>query len=355
MDTYISKIYQQLTGHTISEAIFAFEQLVIHDGGTGDRYFETFGVPNIIELSNAPYERLTCYEYLMQELVKTDASKFSMIHKGTPYYFLAWTAFEIRNYGKSIFYMDLALGEDIKKIDFTGKTSEDITKEALKNPGGNLWKLIPEGPAARVITQLKEALSKMLIGFHQRTTEQISLNDFVDNFILEYIIKNPKNRSLVSAVYSYICEATDLCETLKIRSQNTSSIEPLLANLFKGGLIFESLLKLVSTQRSWVITSGRNMGQPASTLGAFGYCNDFLTIFGLSTGDFVTSAPDLTSILSNSSGDTLKTSFNVTAQLRNTVGHDLRRDDIFQNQEDYKRLVEKQVNAICFVLKKAII
>ena len=37
------------------------------------------------------------------------------------------------------------------------------------------------------------------------------------------------------------------------------------------------------------------------------------------------------------------------------VGHDLRRDDIFQKPEDYKMLTEKQMNAILFVVKGTLI
>lgn len=352
MNDYISKIYNQLTNHTFNEALLTFEQLDIKDGHTGDLFFETFGVPNTIELFNAPFERFVCYEFLMQKLKEADANKFSLIHKGTPYYFLAWTAFEIRNYGKSVFYMDLALGEDIRKILPAGKTQEDMAKEALGNPGGNLWKFVLDGPAIRIIQQLREYVSKALTDFQTRTSEEIKLDDFVNKFVIESITKNVKNRSLISALYSYICETQDMCETLKIRSQNTSSIEPLLDNLFKGGLIFESLLKMVADLKSWNVSSGNGINKPPRTLEAFGRCNDFLTTFNIYASDFKTSVSDLNSILSIATDNSLKTSFSICAQLRNTAGHDLRRDDIFQRPHDYRMLTEKQINAILFVIKR---
>ena len=350
MNDYIAKIYNQLTSHTVNEAVLAFEQLEINDGRTGDLYFETYGVPNTIELFNAPYERFACYELLMQTLKNEDANKFSLIHKGTPYYFLAWTAFEIRNFSKSVFYMDLALGEDIRKSTAPGKSQTEAAREALNNPGGNLWKFIPEGPAIRVIQQLKQLIVRELQNFKSRTSEEIKLDDFVDKFVIENIVKDVKNRSLISSLYSYITEVDDLIETLKIRSQNLSSIEPLLNSLFKGGLIFETLLKTIADQKAWRVS-----GNPPTTLGAFNQINDFLTMFNLPPGDFVTSAPDLRSILSNATDDTLKTAFSVTAQLRNTAGHDLRRDDIFQNPDDYALLINKQLNAILFVIKKTLV
>lgn len=355
MNDYIHKLYQQLTGHTLNEALLAFQQLEIRDGRTGDLYFETYGVPNTIELFNAPYERFACYELLMQNLRNEDASKFSLIHKGTSYYFLAWTAFEIRNFSKAVFYMDLALGEDIRKCTVPGKSQADAAKEALNNPGGNLWKFIPEGPAARVIQQLKRLITRELQNYKNRTSEEIILNNFVGKFVIESIVQDVKNRSLISSFYSYLIEADDFYETLKIRSQNLSSIEPLLNSLFKGGLIFESLLKVVADQKTWTISTGRGSGKRPLTLEGFSRCSDFLSLFGLVTGDFVTSAPDLQTTLSNANDDTIKTSFSTTAQLRNTAGHDLRRDDIFQNPDDYVRLISKQLNAIFFVIKKALI
>jgi hypothetical protein len=345
MDQLISQTYNQLTGKTLNEAIFAFNQLNIVDARTGDLYFETYGVPNTINISNVPYERFVCYEYLMHLLKNENANKFTTIHKGTPYYFLAWTAFEIRNYAKAVFYMDLALGEDIRK--------SATTSDALNNPGGNLWKLIPAGPATRVIQQLQDATQQVLQKFQNRTNETITMDEFVNNFVLDSITQDVKNRSLISSLYSYFVEVDDLIDTIKIRSQNLSSIEPFLSNLLKGGLIFETLLKSAADRRNWIITDGRSTGNPPTTLGNFGHCSDFLTLFSISPNDFSTSAPDLSSIVASATDDQIGTSFSVTSKLRNTAGHDLRRDDIFQNPDDFKLLTEKQVNAICFVIKKA--
>ena len=166
-------------------------------------------------------------------------------------------------------------------------------------------------------------------------------------------MQDVKNRSLISSLFSYIAEVDDLMQTLKIRSQNSSSIEPLLSNLLKGGLIFETLLKMLSDQKSWVVTSGRFVGISPGTLGNFKYCNEFLTLFNIQQSDFNTSAPDLTAIVASATDDSIATSFSVTAKLRNTAGHDLRKDDIFRNPDDFQLLTQKQINAICYVIRNA--
>lgn len=347
-------LYFQLTrGNSVSDALLAFDQLQICGPEDGDKYFEGFGVGNTLFVIDRPYERFLCYEFLLSQIQLRDIKKFKSVHKGTPYYLLAWTAFEIRNYSKAVFYMDLALGEDIRKS--TASFPEDKIREALNNPGGNLWKLIPDGPAIVIIQQLQGIIENTLSSFKNRTSEELLKSDFVDKFVVESLIKNEKNRSLISALYSFIVEADDLTETLKIRSQNISSIEPYLMNLFKGGLIFETLLKVMATQKSWVVTQGRGRNNPPVAIEGFKRCQDFLTFFSLSASDLTTSGTDLSSILAGAIDDSMKVSFSVTAQLRNLSGHDLRRDDIFQNPDDYKKLVEKELNAIYFIIKKGFI
>ena len=112
---------------------------------------------------------------------------------------------------------------------------------------------------------------------------------------------------------------------------------------------------MVAELKSWVVSNGTGTNNPPKTLEAFKRCNDFLSVFSLTAFDFTTSAVDLNSILSNAVDDNLKTSFSVCAQLRNTAGHDLRRDDIFKNPDDYTRLINKQMNAIFFVIKKVLL
>jgi len=102
---------QSLINHAIH--IYRIQQFT--QPRDGDAFFETFAPGNVLFFIDRPYERFSDYEELLTILRNEDPQKFLRMHKGTPYYFLAWTAFDLRNYEKALFYMDAAISEDIRK------------------------------------------------------------------------------------------------------------------------------------------------------------------------------------------------------------------------------------------------
>ena len=81
----------------------------------GDDFFGTFAPGNNADYPDRPYERFSDYEELLLLLMKTDEEKYRKMHKGTPFGFLSWLAFDMRNYEKAMFYMDTGIAEDVRK------------------------------------------------------------------------------------------------------------------------------------------------------------------------------------------------------------------------------------------------
>ncbi|MFA5387433.1 MAG: hypothetical protein WC322_03480 [Candidatus Paceibacterota bacterium] len=81
-----------------------------------DRFFENqkFFPGNTIGQKHVPYERFEAYESNLKLIKENFSDKFDKMHKGTPYYFLGWTAFDFRDYERAVFYMDAAISEDIR-------------------------------------------------------------------------------------------------------------------------------------------------------------------------------------------------------------------------------------------------
>lgn len=77
-----------------------------------DECFAKFGVGNTIEAVDRPYERFSALLKLLGAIKAVDQRKFSWMHKGTPYFFLAYFCFDLRSYEKALFYLDAALNED---------------------------------------------------------------------------------------------------------------------------------------------------------------------------------------------------------------------------------------------------
>ena len=96
------------------EAFNDFSNLDSKNNNQANEFFEKYGVGNALGNVDKPYERLDIYEKLFQYLFSRNPNKFKDVHKGTPFYIMAWLAFDIKNYEKGLFYIDSAISEDIK-------------------------------------------------------------------------------------------------------------------------------------------------------------------------------------------------------------------------------------------------
>lgn len=103
------------TDEKIAQARLFFRQLVVTGSEDGDRFFEAYCPGNTIDIADKPFERFEDYEFFLSIIRNDNADKYEKIHKGTPFYFLAWTAFDLKNYEKAVFYMDAAISEDMRQ------------------------------------------------------------------------------------------------------------------------------------------------------------------------------------------------------------------------------------------------
>ena len=197
----IYPLYQQLRGVTLSDALTAFDNLneIELSYQVADRYFGAFGVGNVVQAVNAPYERFVCYEFLLTMLRQRNVSKFEKMHKGTPYYFLAWTAFDIRDYERAVYYLDAALAEDIRL--WPGQW--------MNTPIGMVLTLQEGGTAIRIIKEIREKFQKLIFQAFTDVQIKIDVQVFIEKFVLTIIKQNKKNRSIVTSLYSFILEFYD--------------------------------------------------------------------------------------------------------------------------------------------------
>lgn len=339
MDGYnvsqINQFYHELSGgKTFDEARLFFQQLKIQDYTTGDFYFQTYGVGNVIESTHFPYERFVCYEYLLSEIKILDKEKYYLIHKGTPFYFLAWTAFQIKDYEKAVFYMDAAIAEDMRIPD----------SHWTERPMGLIATLSErkDHTAVKVATEMRELIEDVRKDFNSACSRNLLMSDFVKNFVVGLVNENKNNRSIVSSLYSYILEFDDRIKMLELRSKEGGTIEPILTHLFKGGLLFESVLKYLVSKYTWKDT----MGKSPRTLGDFNDCEDFTNKFCT----FSTGSNSLKEIVDRAVDNKMQTSFSTTAMIRNTTGHNLVWDDVFKDLSNYRLLYKQTINSLFYLI-----
>lgn len=320
-----------LSSSLINHVREVYQQLEINGPQVGDWFFETFGPGNVLNWVDRPYERFSDYEELLRILEQADPEKYHAIHKGTPFYYLCWTAFDLRNFEKALFYIDAAISEDIRKL----------PNDWINQPGSAF--LILRDPqlqvARRTIENLRQRLDQELNRFNNISERPpLDIQAFVDRFVRVLVLEQDvTKRTIVSAFYVFLLEYFDRYLELRLRSSVGGSILPFVIHLFKGGLIFESLLKHLYPDPA----------QPRRTLGNIlnspVYQNDF-------PGQIPTGSSTLQDIVDEIQGNSIQSAFTATSRLRNTTGHNLVWDDVFSNPDTYANLFCQEMNAILYLI-----
>jgi len=307
----------------------------------GDSFFEKYGVGNVVGGIDKPYERLSAYEILLEILSDHEIEQFRAIHKGTPYYFMGWTAFQIEDFEKGVFYMDSGISEDIRKLGLT-----DPTDFSRRTPGINFMLLetgnqVAAATAAGLIRSMEDAFAE----FSRLSGVQMDRNEFIDKFVIgSGLFLDNTFRTVLTSLYSFVLEFETRQRELKVRSSAGTSIEPFLTHLFKGCLVFETLLKLTppgdtqTTLRPAIDAHNQNLGIDTSLLPAH-----------MTLEKVANHYKEL--IRQNKSFKDV--SFATAYGIRNTVGHKLAWLDIFQQDQNiYPQLYQAVLGACLWTIYK---
>lgn len=324
-----------LTDPLVRLALSFFDELSAHDVQRADQFFSTFCPGNALNVTDRPFERFCDYEDLLRLLRHRNAEKYELIHKGTPFFFLAWTAFDIRNYEKALYYIDAGISEDVR----------NVGNDWLNRPGALFLRLTTQPHIAeRVIFQIRQLLSSQIDRFNTISDlSPVTIDLLIEKFVAR-LMQTPPTRTIISALYVYLLEANERLTELKLKSTEGSSLGPVITHLFSGGLIFESLMKYLYPHN--------DNGAPAKTLGEIFQTNLFISDF---MAGIQTSADRLQDILNAAGDNTLFTAFCTISKLRNTTGHNLVWDNIFDSATNYQSLVDQSVNAILYIVEQKFI
>lgn len=340
MKTSYPALYQQIRGILIDVSNMLVDFMAIPPG-EGDSFFEQYGVGNVVGGIDKPYERLYAYELLLEILSNNNINQFQSIHKGTAYYFMGWTAFQIEDFEKGVFYMDSGISEDIRKLGIT-----DPTDFSRRTPGINFMLLEIGGQvAAATAIELINSMEKVFVEFSGLSGVKLDRHLFVEKFVIgSGLFLDNTFRTVVTSLYSFVLEFDARQRELQIRSSEGTSIEPFLTHLFKGCLIFETLLKL------------KPPGDAHDTLRPA--IEAHRSTLGVDTGLL----PSRTTLegVTNYSTELLRhrkpyqdICFATAYGIRNTTGHKLAWPDIFQQDPDaYSKLYKAVLGACLWTIYK---
>jgi len=329
----------------VQDALEHFKAGKFEDPRDGDDFFGTFAPGNTAPYPDRPYERFNDYEELLLQLMKTDAEKYRKMHKGTPFGFLSWLAFDMRNYEKAMFYMDTGIGEDFRKHKDTSNPTG-----WLDNPGPRFLMLDVDrghGWFARTEDEVKKLLEQQLDRFNKVSNKPALTMDSWRRFTKKFLIDpDATQRSIISALYVFLLEFRDHEQELLLRQGSTAgSNQPFTVHLLAGGLIFESLLKHCYPKPA---------GKKYYTLGDILKMPVFTNDFGKKCSVDI-SADTLADIHAAIKDSSVEAAFGTTGKLRNTTGHNLVWDNIFDTPTNYVDLFEQEMNAILHVISQKLI
>jgi hypothetical protein len=246
---------------------------------------------------------------ILSRCKELDARAYEDIHKGHIFYWIAFSAFKIRDFQTAAFFFDAAASEDMKNEPDNDKTPPLLF---MVLDGENAQQ------AAKDLTQ--EAENRLTETINQYNNTQGSIPLTIDqvrqNFLKRAVGDKKEWRTLVTSLITFLLERNYWSTVLELRKEDGTR-EPFYIHLFKGCLLFESLLKVNPFE------------PPAKNEDSLGKILKPETKIGqklgltrkLTTADIVSSGT-----LSNlgSRVPCVESDIEVTEQLRNTFGHNLR-------------------------------
>jgi hypothetical protein len=249
---------------------------------------------------------------LLQQCHRLAPEAYRDIHKGTPYYWLGMAAFLVNDYETATFFFDAGTSEDLR-----------LGADPVTNPTPGLHFIQIEGDqpnqAARGLVQATQArVESAIADYNARpgrppSVPVLQLTEVRQSFLRPAVSRSIHPwRTLATAFISFFLEwdHKSLLITLRVSEGTT---EPFFLHLFKGCLLFESLLKANPANRP----PRNQLGQVLQHLHlALGVPNDVRTT-GFTFPDVLTSLP---------AGDDpipIPIAVEYTGRIRNTLGHDL--------------------------------
>ena len=261
---------------------------------------------------------------LLKQFRSANPSRYSTEHKGSPFYVLGYLSFSANDYPGGSLFFDAAVSADIAKF------GASANKPAL-----NFLRLDTAGQdmlASEIIRDVLATVTQLVTDYSARTgATSITVAELRTHFF-ERIIQSSVDheRALLTAFISFIAEWNYRSQLIELVEKG--SREPFFLHLFRGCLLFESILKC---------NIKRPMPRPRMTLKPVINLLPELNLVGAwDTGadDFDTDV-----VQKLRSGLTVTGTVELTGRARNTLGHTL----VWETPSLTKQKYDLLVDTIC--------
>jgi len=206
---------------------------------SGD-FFARFGLGELV-INNRFYEALERGHKLLHLCKRLNKDVYQYMHKGAPFYWMGMAAYRIHDFQSAVYYIDAAVSEEVKNYPDNQNT-----------PGRLFLRLEGEHSkqAAKYIVQGAQESLEERINFYndiivasQIDIPRLTIQDVRECLLEPASLTNDQPvRSLASTFISFFLEFKYRDFQLRLRTESGTN-EPIFIHLFKGCLLFESILK----------------------------------------------------------------------------------------------------------------
>jgi len=306
-----------------------------HDNSTATNFFSNFTYVAHLHNGN-PYAAFEEGRDLLNRCQAFDSNAYTLMHKGTPYYWLSSAAYLLNNFESLAFFLEAAVTEDVTKNKDPYKLSPALKFILLEGD-------LPDQAAYRLVKDAQARMQRSIDTYNDFTELPSSSGEFTLSILREKLLRKvflPDNKwkSIVTTMISFSLEWDFRNQLLDIRpSQGTN--EPFFIHLFKGCLLFESLLKNNPNPRYQPPNDKTNLEKELRRLQApLGFHDKSKLNINGKTLNQVLNKIDI------ESDKSLPTAMQYTGWLRNTLGHNLGWS-VALNKNQYQHLFEMVISS----------
>ena len=236
-----------------------------------------------------------------------------------------------------MFYMDAAVNEDLKipyhknKNKATTPALASFLLLTLLESGDN-----PSGFKA-LHSKLIEVVEQTLQEYNANGKSIITIEDFRSKFVKDLLFSDPEQRTLLTALYTFLLEYAEKEKQIKLRSDTGGSIQPFINHLFDGARLLESLI-------------GKRGGKGDALKPKIDNTHKLLITKSVLLGG-KTLADAKQKYIELSGANFQNQNFACAYIIRNTTGHSLLWADLF-DEETYRILYNSLVYAIFWTIDR---
>ena len=179
---------------------------------------------------------------LLATCKQIEPNAYQNIHKGTPFYWIGTAAFLVHDYQTATFFFDAAVSEDIRiGADPVSKSTPALRFIQIE---GNQ----PQQAARPLVIAMQSRIEDAIADYNNRpgrpaSVDSLQLSQVRERFLRIGVSKGNEGwRSLATALISYFLEWDYRSTLIELRAGDGTA-EPFFIHLFKGCVLFESLLK----------------------------------------------------------------------------------------------------------------